>query len=325
MKRREFLGAAGLYGLACVAARAQEAPTPKHLPRELRLIVPSPTGGAPDLVARTLGEFLGRVGGLSVSVLNVDGANGELALARFLREEADGRTWLLAQDSVIVVNPSFYPRAQADILHGLAPVAQVGASSFMLLVKDDDPIRSIDELLQAARSADPPLLYGSGGVGSQGHLLMEDLAARLGLRLNHVPYRGNSPAAAGLVRGEVRLLMAGVSSLGLVRAGRLRVIAVATPRRSPMFPDVPALSEVLPGFYGTAWFGLFGRGGTPADALAEMLQFTETAVASAEMRAALLQRGNVAASFSSGAAFRTLIDDERRRFAAIAARLPADK
>lgn len=325
MRRRELLGAAGLYGLACVAARAQESPAPKYLPRELRLIVPSPTGGAPDLVARTLSEFLGRVGGLGISVQNIDGANGELALARFLREEADGRTWLLAQDSVIVVNPSFYPREQADILHGLVPVAQVGSSSFMLLVKDDDPIRSLDDLLQAARNADPPILYGSGGVGSQGHLLMEDLATRLGLRLTHVPYRGNSQAATGLVRGEVRLLMAGVSSLPLVRAGRVRVVAVTTPRRRAMFPDAPALSEILPGFYGTAWFGLFGRAGTPADALAEMTQFTEAAVGSAEMRAALLQRGSVAATFSRGTAFAALIEEDRRRFAAIAARLRAGK
>ncbi len=325
-KRRDFLAlSAALTTSLSGTAIGQDLLSPERLPKNLRLLVPSPAGGAPDLVARTLSESWGRSHNLNATVMNVEGANGEIALARFLREPPSGGSWLLAQDSVIVVNPGFYPRASADILEGLIAVAQVGSNFFYLLVKQDDPINNLDDLVRIARRSTVPLHYGSGGVGSQHHLLMQDLARQLGLQLNHVPYRGNAPAVNGLAGGEVRVLMAGSSSLPLVRAGRLRLIAVTSPGRSTAFPGVPAIAEIVPGFHGTAWFGLFGRAGTAAEQLSEMLTLTQRAMLNPQTQMQLRERGNISATFCHGQVFRELIESEHRRFASIAARHALDR
>jgi tripartite-type tricarboxylate transporter receptor subunit TctC len=322
--RRRLVLAAGAW-LAASALTSREARA-AALPASLRLIVPSPPGGAPDLVARAWAEALGAVAQRQVTVLNVDGANGELALNQLAAAPPDGGTWLLAQDSVIVINPSFYPRTHDDPLHGLAPVASVATNAFYLLVQRDDPIATFDDFLREARDDAPsPLLYGSGGVGSQHHLLMEELALRRRLALTHVPYRGNAPAARALVAGEIRVLMAGASALPLVQGGRLRVIAVTSPRRSPLFPAVPAVAEYVSGFIGVAWFGLFGRAGMPPAVLAEMAAATQAAAGSDGYRQVLKERGNVDADFVGGAAFVARIAADRQRFAEMASRVLATR
>lgn len=302
-------------------AQTQGEPAAPPVAGEWRLIVPSPPGGAPDLVARVLAEGLTRQTGRAVVVLNVPGANGEIALRRFLSEPADGQTWLLTQDSVLVVNPSYYPRMSSNVLDGLIPVAQVARNTFLVVVRPDDEIDSVPALLQHARTARDAIAYGSGGIGSQGHLLMEDLAHQLGLRLRHIPFKGNSPAAQALLGGDVRILMAGASTLPLVRSGRLRAIATTAPGRLPSEPALPALGEFLPGFHGTAWFGLFARDQVPGERVQAMRREVRALVTDAWAGQTLAARGGVQADYLDGPAFLEQILRDRDRFGAIARRL----
>jgi len=317
LTRRSFIGTAAVPSLFAAGGLVARAHAHEALTQvaELRVLVPSPPGGAPDMVARVLAQSLGQATRVPATVQNIDGANGEICLKRFLSEPADGRSWLLAQESVIVINPDFYPRTSPDILDGLEPVAEVATNSFMVLVHADDPIGSFPELLAVCRAAGAPVLYGSGGVGSQQHLLMEELARRAGLNLTHVPYRGNSLAARGLIGGEIRVLMAGASALPLVRSGRLRVLAVTANRRIAALPAIPAVAEFTPGFHGYSWMGLYARAGTARAVVDDMRSLTGQLVREVAYASALKERGGMEAHYLAGRPFLEKIASERQRFA----------
>lgn len=324
--RRQFLKAGVLLpaGLAFTAA-ARAGPSELAALPELRFIVSSVPGGAVDLVARVLALAFTQTYKVPTIVINVEGAAGEIALKRLVTDAPDGRTWLLAQEAIITINPSYYPRASADILDGIVPVAQVATSNVYMLVRADDSINSFKDLLSEARSPTVPLPYGSGGVGSLHHLSMEDLSARLGLNLLHVPYKSNAPAAQALVRGEIRVLMAGTSTLPLIQAGRLKMIAVTSPKRMAAYPDVPALSEFVPGFQPTNWFGFFARKGVPEAMLNEMRGLLQSSIESEEIRRAVSDRSDAQMAFASGRAFMDLILGDRQRYMDIVQRLKSSK
>ena len=321
--RRRLLSVGSALALGPRAALASPSvPAPSLLPAQVRLIVPSPPGGAPDLVARAFAEELAQMSHLRPTVYNVDGANGEIALTRFKSEAPDGHTWLLSQDSVVVINPSFYPRAQPDVLDALQPVAGLARNAFLLVVAAGDPMQSLDELIATAHRATQPLHYASGGIGSLNHVAMESLAEQLGVQLTHVPYRGNSPAVQGLLRGDVRALLAGGSAVPLVRAGRLRVLAVSGPGRLPNWPDVPTLAERAPGLVIEPWFGLFGHAKTPPALLAAMGAMARVAVQGPMYGKRLHEGAGVRADHLDATALEALVRSDRARYAQVIARWP---
>lgn len=323
MRRRRWLVATAVAALATGGGLPARAAGTELLAAlsGLRILVPTLAGGTLDLLGRVLAHAFGQHHQLVLSVLNIEGAAGEIALRRLLAEPPDGRTWLLAQESLITINPSLYPRSSPDILDGLAPVARIATSSFYLLVRADDPITSMRDLLHEARAAVSPLAYGSGGIGTLHHLSTEALAAGLDLKLLHVPYRGNSQAVQALVRGDIRMLMAGSSALGLVESGRLRMLALTAPRRMATLPDVPALAEWLPGFQAANWFGLFARKSVPELLLADMRGLLQQLLDSDEVRRQVKDRGNVDTGYLAGRAFLEQITDDRQRYAEVVRRL----
>ncbi len=325
--RRQVLKAVTLLpaGFAVGTTSAANPSEPPATLPELRFIVTTVPGGAIDLLARTLAQSFAQLHKLPVTVLNVEGAGGEIALRRLMADPPDGKTWLLTQESVITINPSYYTRASQDILDGIVPVAQVATNSFYMLVRADDGIGSFKDFVGQARSGTVPLPYGSGGVGSLHHLSMEELSASLGLRLLHVPYKGNSLAAQALVRGEIRVLLAGTSTGPLIQAGRLRMIAVTSPKRLAAYPDVPALGEFLPGFQPTAWFGFFSRKGLPEAMVSEMRGLLQRSLESEDVRQTIRERGDVQLAWISGQAFVDQILGDRRRYADTAQRLGASR
>jgi tripartite-type tricarboxylate transporter receptor subunit TctC len=327
LNRRQLLQSTALLPLVGAPLGAPRAEGPETtLPKEMKWIVPSTTASATDIVARSYAQALAETRGVTITVLNAEGANGEIGLGRFLNTAPSGDTWLLGYDSLLTINPHFYPRSPEDILQGLEPVATVVQSpSFYLLVHPDDPIRTIKDLQHAARTEPQRLTYGSGGIGSQHHLLMEDLAARLGVELRHIPYRGNALSVQDLIRGEIRLLMAGASVLTHIQAGRLRIIAVTASRRLPHLPDIPAIGEIVPHFTGGAWFGLFGRRGVPAGVIQAKRELLQQVSASPLLKEALKSRGGFDVDHRSGSAFVDLIRADARRFASIVARLRQEK
>jgi len=251
-----------LIGALVLAFGAPQAHAdyPDHL---IRILVPIPPGGAPDLVARLMAQGLSEAFGQSVAVENRPGANGNLAAEAVAKAAPDGYTLLSGADSGIVINPHVYRKLDFDPLRDLMPVASIATNQFILAINPKVPAHTLAEFVAYAGSANPPLAYASGGVGSQQHFAMEVLKQRAGINLLHVPYRGGAPSATATIAGETQALFAGASSAGQFEAGNLRALAASGKARSKRFADIPTIGESYPGFEVDIWLGLFALAGTP--------------------------------------------------------------
>jgi tripartite-type tricarboxylate transporter receptor subunit TctC len=257
MRIAPLLGAAAL----CLAtAAAAQYPS-----RPVRIVVPfNPGGGAPDVTARLLAEQLTPALGQPVVVENRPGSNGNIAAEHVARSAADGHTLLLGHDSLFLINPHLYARMPLDVHRELVAVSPLVRSTFVLAVNPRLGAASLPEFVELARRSNPSLAYASTGNGSQHHLLMERLRRRAGIELLHVPYR--SGAAGATAAGEVAATFASAGSIApLVRAERLRALAVSSAERSAFFPDVPSIAEFYPGFEMRAWVALFAPAQTPRE------------------------------------------------------------
>ena len=273
--------------LLCHGAAAQ------YPSRPIRLLVPIPPGGGPDIVARLIAPKLGDALGQPVVVENRVGGNGNLAGELVAKSPADGHTLLLGMDSLMVINPHLYASMPFDPLRDLAPVASLVSNGFFLAVNPSVPARTFPEFIEYARRADPPLHYGSGGNGSQHHLTMERLKARAGINMVHVPYKGGAPATTATVAGEVAAMMSGTSTAGQIKAGRLRALAFTGPQRSRILPDVPTIAEFYPDFVMVQWYGLFAPAGTPEAALARVRAEVNKALLAPDVKEKLTNAGGV--------------------------------
>jgi tripartite-type tricarboxylate transporter receptor subunit TctC len=256
---------AALAVLCVTTALAQQYPA-----RPIRLLVPIPPGGAPDIAARVIGQKLTEALGQPVVVENRPGSNGNIAAEATARAAPDGHTLMLCADSQLVINPHLYPKLPFDPLKDLAAVATVVSNEFVLAVNPAMPVKNFPEFIEYARKASPPLNYASGGNGSQHHLTMEMLKARAGINLVHVPYKGGTPASNAAVAGEVAAVFAGSSSAPQIKAGRLHALAVASAKRSAVFPGLPTIGEFYPGFSNRIWLALCAPAGTPEPILARL-------------------------------------------------------
>src|SRR5882762_3637541 len=205
--------------------------------RPIKLIVPIPPGGAPDISARVVGQRLSELLGQPVVVDNRPGSNGNLEMDLVAKATPDGYTLALLADSIIAINPHLYKEMQTDPLKDLAPVASVVSNQWVLSVNPSVPAKNFREFVEHARQARPPLAYASGGNGSIHQLAMEMLKQRASIDLIHVPYKGGTPAATATVAGEVAAMFSGTSCAPQIKAGRLRALAMTGAQRSSLFPD----------------------------------------------------------------------------------------
>jgi tripartite-type tricarboxylate transporter receptor subunit TctC len=256
--------AALLLSLTALSAAAQY-PT-----RPIRLLVPNPPGGATDTLARLIAPKLGGALGQPLVVDNRPGSNGNLASELAAKAAPDGHTLLLCADAQIVIGPHLYTRMPLDTLKDLAPVATLVSTQMMLVVSPALPVKTLQEFVVHARKTSPPLPYASIGNGSQHHLVMEMLKGRAGIDLLHVPFKGGGPATTALLGGEIVAMFGGNSVAGHVRAGKLRALAVAGKQRSPVFPELPRLTDFYPGLEVTPWLALFAPAGLPEPVLARL-------------------------------------------------------
>jgi tripartite-type tricarboxylate transporter receptor subunit TctC len=276
--------------------------------RPIKLIVPIPPGGAPDISARVVGQRLSELFGEPVVVENRPGSNGNIAMELLSKASPDGYTLALLADSMITINPHLYgQRMQLDTLKDLAPVASVVSNSWVLSVNPKVPVKNFKEFIDYARRADPPLAYASGGNGSIHQMAMEMLKQRAGINLTHVPYKGGSPATTATVSGEVAAMFSGTSSAGQIKSGHLRALAVTGAERSKVFPDLPTIGEFYPGYEVTIWLGLFTTAGTPDTVIARLHDEVNKALTEPEVKRKLNAAGGLEPYPSTPAEFAALI------------------
>jgi len=279
--------AASAFGvLFATAALAQTYPD-----RPIRLLVSFPPGGAADFVARLIGQSLSERLGEPVVVENRAGSNGNIAGDIAAHAAPDGYTLFLGPSSLFSVNPHIYAKMTIDPWHDLAPIASVVEDELLLSENIGLPPKTFKEFIDYARSANPLLLYGSIGNGSEHQLAMELLKEAAGIQMTHVPYRGGGPAAIGVMGGEVAAMFGGGSVTALVQAGRLRALAISGRKRSALFPELPSISEFYPDYNVTIWQALFAPAGTAPQIVARLRREANAAIAQPQYAEKLAKAG----------------------------------
>ncbi|MBS0321997.1 MAG: tripartite tricarboxylate transporter substrate binding protein [Proteobacteria bacterium] len=258
-----FVAALAAATLAMVAASAHaQADFPTH---PARIVVPFPAGGPLDVTAREIAARLTAAWGQNVIVDNRPGAGGNIGADLVAKSPPDGYTVVVGALSTHAVNPTLYPKMPYDAVKDFAPITMIAVTPNVLVVRADSPIKSVQDLVAAAKANPGKLAFGSGSIGSAGHLAGELFKVETGTDVIHVPYKGAAPAMQALLAGDTAFMFDNLASaMTQVKAGKLRALAVTTATRSRLAPDIPTMAEAgLKGFDIATWFGLLAPAGTP--------------------------------------------------------------
>ena len=279
-----LLSAAALLG---AGAQAQTYPN-----KPIRLVVPFPAGGATDIFARAVSQKLGEKLGTTIVVDNKPGAGGTIGSDIAAKAPADGYTLLLATSSTHSIGPSFGNKLPYDAVADFTPIAHVGNAPSIMVVPNNAPAKSVKEWIAYAGKNPGKLNYASSGNGTIVHLTAEYFKSQTGLFLVHIPYRGTALAIPDLVSGKVDLLFDSLpSGLPHVKEGRLRALGITSLKRSPLLPDLPAISETVPGYESVTWFGLYGPKGMPVDLVTRVNAALNQALQEADVKDRLARLG----------------------------------
>jgi len=247
------------------AAAAQTYPT-----KPVRIIVPFPAGQATDILARVIGEQLAKTLGQPVVIENKPGAGGTIGATLAAKSEPDGHTLLMVTISTHGIGPNLYAKLPYDPLRDFAPISNVGLTPQTLMASKKTDMTSLKDVIAKAKAGEVD--FGSSGNGSASHLAAEMLKATAGLKLRHIPYKGNADAFVALARGDIAVLFDAIpGALPQITGGEVKGIAIASLTRSPFLPDLPTLAEQgLPGFEAVGWIGLAAPAGTPEPILSRL-------------------------------------------------------
>ncbi len=271
----------------CGTALAQPYPS-----KPIRLILPFAPGSPSDMVGRTIGQKMGAQMGQSLVPDNRASSGGVLGLTLAAKSPPDGYT-VLVTSPTIVISPLLYAKLEYDSLRDFAPVARLASIENVMVVHPSVPAKTLKQFIALARSRPGKLNYGSGGAGTTNHLANELLKADQRLDMVHVPYKGASLAAQALIGGEVDEVVLGVApALPLIRAGRLRPLAVLSEKRVPTLPEVPTSAEAgYPNIRISIWYGLFVPAGTPKEVVTHLYREAEKALRDPELLARMANAG----------------------------------
>ncbi|WP_316154288.1 tripartite tricarboxylate transporter substrate binding protein [Cupriavidus sp. BIC8F] len=287
-RRRDVLR--GLAALGLGAAASPLCASNAWPAKPIRLVVPAPPGGGTDLFARALAASLGKALGQTIVVDNKPGATGIIGNDTVAKASPDGYTLLFTYAATVVINQTLQPKLPYDGLRDLLPVAQVGAGGNFLVVTPDFPARTLKEFVAHVLKRPDAYDYGSWGIGSGGHLTMEALKMQTGMKLRHVPYKGVAQILTDMQGGVVKVAFVDTSSsLPLIRAGKLRALAISGTRRAPATPDIPTMTEQGYPFDTDSWYGLFAPAGTSAAIVQRLNTEVTRLLADAPMRERFLQ------------------------------------
>ena len=302
--------------LAALASASTGAET-SFPSRPIRLLVTIPPGGAPDISARLVGNYLHETLGWTVVIENRTGANGNLAMFELAKSPPDGHTLILAADSTITINPHVYSKLGLDTLKDLMPVASIATNQFTLSVNPQVPVKTFPEFIEYARNTKPTLPYGSSGNGSQHHLTMEMLKQRAGIDLLHVPFRGAALATQSTVAGDTKVLFSGSASAPLIDGGQLRALAASGKQRSKRYPDLPTLAEFYPGLSVDIWLGVFAPPNTPEPVVSTIRTEIHKILARPDFAERLNVSGSLEPLILSAADFSELIREDHHKYGRI--------
>ena len=270
-------------------ARAEAYPS-----RPVRLVTGFAPGGPMDIVARLLSGWLAPRLGQPVLVENRPGAGGNLGTEAVVRSAPDGHTLLIC-GPVNTINGVLYERLPFDFARDIAPVAGLVRVPLVMVVHPSVPASTVPEFIAHAGSRSPPIAMASAGIGTPQHVAGELFKMMAGVDLLHVPYRGSGPALADLLGGRVQVMFDAMpSSIGHIRDGRLRPLAVTTATRSEALPDIPSLGDVVPGYEASSWYGIGAPRGTPADVIDRLNSGINAGLADPGIKARLADLGGTA-------------------------------
>ena len=296
--------------MQCAMAGAQVYPG-----KPVRLIVAFPPGGSTDIIARIVGQKLGERLGQQVVIDNRGGAGGTIGTEIAARANPDGYTLTMGTTSTHVIAAGAYAKLKYDPVRDFEPLTLVATTPYLLVVNPGVKANSLKEFIALVKSQPGKLNYASAGTGTTTQLAMEMLKTAAGIDLVHVPYNGNGPANTATLGGQVQALFGSMPAvLTQAKAGRLRPLAVGTPKRSPSLPDVPSVAESgYPGFDASLWLGFFAPKGTPAPIL-KRLQTELTAIAQSPEMKEQFERNGAEPITNTPAEFTKLIKTEIEKY-----------
>ena len=280
------LAGLSLWTLVCMPAGAQVLAQPP-----IRILVGAPAGGTTDTMARTLAQALGQQLGRTVLVDNKAGAGGNLAADAVAKAAPDGNTLLMSFTSH-AINASLYPHLPFDPVKDFTPLTMVSNSPSVLVAHPKLPANNVAELIALAKARPGQLNFAIGAMGSSLHLAGDAFKMKAGVFIVNIPYRGTAPAVQDVLAGQVDLMFAAVGNVQAhIKAGKLKALGVTSAKRLPAFPEVPAITESLPGYESSAWFGLFGPARMSPELTRRLSDAARAAVQSPEVRRRIESEG----------------------------------
>jgi tripartite-type tricarboxylate transporter receptor subunit TctC len=286
MIRRKLFALLALAA-ACGLAQAQSYPT-----KPIRVIIPSTPGGGTDFVGRLVSTKLNELNGWTVVPDNKPGAGTALGLAEAARSHNDGYELVVAQTDNVSLIPLLLKVAY-DPVRDLTPVALVATTPMVLIVPANSPYKTLGDLIKAAKAAPGAISYGTSGTGGAVHIALEMLQSAAGIKLQHIPYKGSTPALADLMGGHLQFAGSSISSAAsLLNAGKIRALAVTSPRRNPSLPDVPTVAESgYKDFSVVSYYGIMAPAGLPQPVLSRLNTDINKILQRPDVRTALLGQG----------------------------------
>ncbi|MFY9512709.1 MAG: tripartite tricarboxylate transporter substrate binding protein [Rubrivivax sp.] len=314
LRRRDTLGLAAALATMAGGLRAQGGWPNKPI----RLVVPFPPGGGTDITSRLVADRLAADLGWTMVVENKPGAGGNIGLDAVAKAAPDGSTIGMGQTSNLAINPALYPKMPFDPLKDLTPIAGVTAQPIVLVVRADSPLRTLADVVKAAKAKPDQMASAHAGNGTVGHLAAEMLARRAGLQLAQVPYKGAAPAMNDLLGGQVPLYFGSAPSvMTQLQNGKVHGIAVTSAQRLPALASVPTVAEQgYPGFDAVTWLGLVGPAGMAKEAVARLQSEVGKLLARADVRERMAGDGSVPMPLDT-AAFGAYVRSEHAKWSAV--------
>lgn len=292
-----------------IGALAQDYPN-----KPIKVLVGYAPGGAVDLVARTLGQSLSSSLGQPLVIENKPGAGTNIAVKQLIDSPPDGYTLMVAANA-LAANMSLYKPQPFDIDKDITPIAMIGRVPVVIAVPADSKFLKLTDLIRAAKSNPDSITYGSPGNGATPHMAMKFFEQAAGISLKHIPYKGGAPAITDLIGGQLDMVAVNMLEISPhVKSGKLKIIAVMSAKRSPLFPDIPTVAELgFPGFEASVWYSLIAPAKTPANIVKILHAQVEKALQSKEMIERLSSVGGEV-NPGSTAQFAAYLNSERKRY-----------